>query len=64
MADSSDAKKLLKKLGSEPVRRSKDRFEAKDRPNVPERSKPTAAEKRQAQPEHQKGAGRMAEDAQ
>ncbi len=46
VADSSDAKKLLKKLGSEPVRRSKDRFEAKDRPNVPERSKPTAAQKR------------------
>src|SRR5512146_1812072 len=46
VADSSDAKKLLKKLGSEPVRRSGDRFQAKDRPNVPERSKPTAAQKR------------------
>ncbi len=46
VADSSDAKKLLKKLGSQPVRRSGDRFEAMDRPNVPERSKPTAAQKR------------------
>lgn len=46
VADSSDAKKLLKKLGSEPVRRSGDRFQAKDRPNVPERAKPTAAQKR------------------
>ena len=46
VADSADAKRLLKKLGSEPVRRSGDRFEAKDRPNVPERSKPTAAQRR------------------
>jgi len=44
--DSRDAKQVLSKLGSEPVRRSGDRFEAKDRPNVPERSKPTAAQKR------------------
>lgn len=44
--DSRDAKQLFKKLGSEPVRRSKDRFQAEDRPNVPERSKPTAAQKR------------------
>jgi hypothetical protein len=46
VADSRDAKNLLKKLGSEPVRRSGDRFQAKDRPNVPERAKPTAAQKR------------------
>ncbi len=46
VADSRDAKSLLKKLGSEPVRRSGDRFQAKDRPNVPERAKPTAAQKR------------------
>ncbi len=46
VADSRDAKSLLRKLGSEPVRRSGDRFEAKDRPNVPERSKPTPAQKR------------------
>ncbi len=46
VADSRDAKSLLKKLGSEPVRRSGDRFAAQDRPNVPERKKPTAAQKR------------------
>jgi len=46
VADSRDAKNLLKKLGSEPVRRAGDRFDAKDRPNVPERAKPTAAQKR------------------
>lgn len=46
VADSRDAKQLMKRLGSEPVRRSGDRFEAHDRPNVPERAKPTAAQKR------------------
>ena len=46
VADTRDAKNLLKKLGSEPVRRSGDRFDAKDRPNIPERAKPTAAQKR------------------
>jgi hypothetical protein len=46
IADSTPAKNLLKKLGSEPIRRSGDRFEAKDRPNVAERAKPTAAQKR------------------
>jgi hypothetical protein len=46
VADSRDAKDLLKKLGSTPVRRSGDRFHATDRPNVPERSKPTAAQRR------------------
>jgi hypothetical protein len=45
VADSRDAKQLLQKLGSEPVHRSGDRFEAKDRPNVPERAKPTSAQK-------------------
>src|SRR5512135_3796288 len=46
VADTRDAKNLLKKLGSEPIRRSGDRFDAKDRPNIPERAKPTAAQKR------------------
>ncbi len=46
VADSSDAKQLLKKLGSDPVLRSGDRFDAKDRPNILERAKPTAAQKR------------------
>ena len=46
VADSRDAKNLLKKLGSEPVRSAGDRFKAHDRPNVPERAKPTAPQKR------------------
>ena len=46
VADSSDAKRLLKQLGSQPIRRSGDRFQASDRPNVPERAKPTAAQRR------------------
>ncbi len=44
--DTRDAKDILKKLGSEPVHLSGDRFKAKDRPNVPERVKPTAAQTR------------------
>jgi hypothetical protein len=46
VGDTKDAKDLIEKLGSEPVRKSGDRFEARDRPNVPERSKPTAAQTR------------------
>jgi len=44
--DTKEAKDLIKKLGAEPVHKSGDRFEAKDRPNVPERSKPTTAQTR------------------
>jgi len=44
--DTKDAKNLLKKLGSKPVHLSGDRFKAKDRPNVPERAKPTPAQMR------------------
>jgi hypothetical protein len=44
--DSADARRLLKTLGSAPVHVRGDRFEAKDRPNVPEKSKPTPAQKR------------------
>ncbi|HLO16629.1 MAG TPA: hypothetical protein VK206_17480 [Anaerolineales bacterium] len=44
--DTKDAKDLLKKLGSTPVHLSGDRFRAKDRPDVPERSKPTSAQTR------------------
>lgn len=44
--DTKDAKALLKKLDSAPVHLSGDRFKAKDRPNVPERVKPTPAQKR------------------
>ena len=44
--DTTDARNLIEKLGTKPVHKSGDRFDAKDRPNVPERSKPTAAQKR------------------
>jgi hypothetical protein len=46
VADTKDAKDLLKKLGSKPVHLSGDRFKAKDRPNVPEGAKPTPAQTR------------------
>ncbi|HSW37709.1 MAG TPA: hypothetical protein VLG37_05085 [Candidatus Saccharimonadales bacterium] len=46
IADHQDAKDLLSKLGSEPVHEKGDIFTAKDRRNVPEREKPTAAQKR------------------
>ena len=44
--DTKDAKDLIDKLGSKPVHVRGDRFEAKPRRNVPERSKPTAAQTR------------------
>ncbi len=46
VGDTSDAKDVLKKLGSKATRMSGDRFEAKPRRNVPEKSKPTAAQKK------------------
>jgi hypothetical protein len=46
IADSKDAKDLLSKLGSQPIHEKGDIFTAKDRRNVPEREKPTAAQKR------------------
>ena len=46
VGDSKDAKDLLKKLGSTPTHTKGDVFEAKDRRNVPERAKPTAAQAR------------------
>ncbi len=46
VADSKDAKDLLSKLGSQPAHEKGDIFTAKDRRNVPEREKPTAAQKR------------------
>jgi hypothetical protein len=62
VGDTKDAKDLLKKLGSQPVHLSGDRFKAKDRPNVPEKAKPTAAQTRarrenikKAQPVRQNG---------
>ena len=44
--DSADARQLIEKLGSRPVHTQGDRFKARDRPNVPERSKPTPAQRR------------------
>ena len=41
--DTADARNLFAKLGSEPRHVKGDMFEAKDRPNVPERAKPTLA---------------------
>jgi len=46
VGDTKDAKDLIKKLGSQPVQVSGDRFKAKDRRNVPEKSKPTTAQTR------------------
>lgn len=46
VGDTQEAKDLLKKLRSKPVHLRGDRFEAKPRRNVPERSKPTAAQSR------------------
>jgi hypothetical protein len=46
VADTPDARKLLKTLGAPPTHLIGDRFKAKDRPNVPERRKPTEAMRR------------------
>jgi len=46
VGDTKEAKDLIKDLGTEPVHKSGDRFEARDRRNVPERAKPTAAQTR------------------
>jgi hypothetical protein len=44
--DTTDARKLLRQLGSEPVQVKGDLFEARPRRNVPEREKPTPAQQR------------------
>ena len=46
VGDTRDAKDVLKKLGSKATYKSGDLFEAKPRRNVPEKSKPTAAQKK------------------
>ncbi len=46
VGDTSEAKDVLKKLGSKVIHKSGDRFEAKPRRNVAEKSKPTAAQKK------------------
>ena len=46
VGDTRGVKDLIKNLGSQPVHVLGDRFKAKDRRNVPEKSKPTAAQTR------------------
>jgi hypothetical protein len=46
VADSKAAEDLLNKLRSEPIHEKGDVFTAKDRPNIPEKDKPTVAQKR------------------
>jgi hypothetical protein len=46
IGDTADARKILKELGAPPTHLVGDRFKAKDRPNVPERRKPTQAMRR------------------
>ncbi len=46
VADTDDARELIETLGSKPKHVEGDIFEAKDRPNIPERKKPTAAQQR------------------
>jgi hypothetical protein len=45
VGDTRDARDVLKKLGSNVTHKSGDRFEARPRRNVPEKSKPTAAQR-------------------
>jgi hypothetical protein len=44
--DTAGARDVIARLGSEPVHVKGDVFKARPRPNVPEREKPTAAQKR------------------
>ena len=46
IGDSKDAKQLIESLGSKPKHVRGDIFEAKDRPNIPEKKKPTEAQKK------------------
>ena len=46
VADTDDARSLIEGLGSKTTHTEGDVFEAKDRPNVPERKKPTEAQQR------------------
>lgn len=46
IADSGEARKVLRTLGSDVKHLRGDRFKAKPRPNVPERKKPTEAQKK------------------
>jgi len=44
--DTKDARDVIEQLGSSPTRMVGDRFKASPRPNIPEQSKPTPAQKR------------------
>ena len=44
--DTADARKVIKALGAPPKHLSGDRFKAAPRPNVPDRKKPTLAQRR------------------
>jgi hypothetical protein len=55
VGDTKDAKDLIKQLGSKPIHRTGDIFEAKPRRNVSKRSKPTSAQ-RKARGQHIKKA--------
>jgi hypothetical protein len=46
VGDTREARDVIKKLGSKPVHKTGDQFEAKPRRNVPEASKPTSAQKK------------------
>ncbi|HYK08762.1 MAG TPA: hypothetical protein VEW42_04670 [Candidatus Eisenbacteria bacterium] len=46
VADSHDVQDLLDTLGSKPVHVKGDIFKAKDRPNIPEKEKPTLAQRK------------------
>ncbi|MEO8358377.1 MAG: hypothetical protein ABI621_20920 [Chloroflexota bacterium] len=46
VADTNDAKDVIRKLGSKPVHKTGDLFEARPRRNVAEKSKPIAAQKK------------------
>jgi hypothetical protein len=46
VADTKDTRSLIETLGSKPKHVKEDVFEANDRPNVPERKKPTDAQQK------------------
>ena len=46
IGDNEDAKQLIESLGTKPKHVKGDIFEAKDRPNIPEKKKPTEAQKK------------------
>lgn len=46
VGDTKDAKDVIKQLGSKPLHKKGDIFEAKPRRNIAERSKPTSAQKK------------------